>query len=313
MLGVDVLAGNETHVNHTLPGLFSILDGLLPEQRPYLVRGDSGLSGEATYHGLEERKTNYLFKLRLTKNVKRHIERVAFSDGWADAGQGWQGKDGQLMLDDWRRARRVIVLRRRLRGEMTLSDSAQQALAFIESDKPIKGYEYAVLVTNLPHEVLSIAQLYRDRADAENTFDELKNQWGWGGFTTKDLKRCRLSAMAVALIYHWWSLFVRLGSPDARREAITSRPLLLSAVARRTSHAGQQQLTITPQHGDANKARTIFATIHALLESIKRHAEQLPRQSIWSLICDHIAATVGLLRAGLNVALSPPKPPSLAG
>jgi len=27
-------------------------------------------------------------------------------------------------------------------------------------------------------EVLSVAQLYRDRA--ENGFDEIKNQWGWG-------------------------------------------------------------------------------------------------------------------------------------
>jgi hypothetical protein len=313
MLGVDVLAGNETHVNHTLPGLFSILDSLTADRRPYLVRGDAGMGGESAYHGLEERKTNYLFKLRLTKNVKRHIERVAFSDGWVDAGQGWQGKDGQLILDGWRRTRRVIVLRRCLKGEMALSDSTQQTLAFIESDKPIKGYEYAVLVTDLPHEVVSIAQLYRDRADSENTFDELKNQWGWSGFTTKDLKRCRLSAMAVALVYNWWSLFVRLGSPDARREAITSRPLLLSAVARRTSHAGQQQLTITPQHGDANKAKSMFANIHALLQRIKQHAEQLPCQSIWQLICDHIAATVGRLRASINAAMPPPKPPLLAG
>ena len=67
-------------------------------------------------------------------------------------------------------------------------DSSQQLLGFIEADrkagKRITGYEYAVLVTNLDHEVLSLGQLYRDRADAENTFDELKNQWGWGGFTT---------------------------------------------------------------------------------------------------------------------------------
>ncbi len=33
----------------------------------------------------------------------------------------------------------------------------------------------------------AMAQLYRDRADAENGFDELKNQWGWGGFTNADL------------------------------------------------------------------------------------------------------------------------------
>ena len=47
-------------------------------------------------------------------------------------------------------------------------------------------------------------------------FDELKSQWGWGGFTTHDLHRCQLSARAVALIYNWWSLFVRLAHPEAR-------------------------------------------------------------------------------------------------
>jgi hypothetical protein len=47
------------------------------------------------------------------------------------------------------------------------------------------------IVTSTRYEVLALAQLYRDRADAENNFDELKNQWGWGGFTTQDLARCR--------------------------------------------------------------------------------------------------------------------------
>jgi len=33
-------------------------------------------------------------------------------------------------------------------------------------------------------EIGALAQLYRDRGDSENPFDELKNQWGWAGFTT---------------------------------------------------------------------------------------------------------------------------------
>lgn len=37
-----------------------------------------------------------------------------------------------------------------------------------------------MLVTNLREELLSVAGLYRQRADAENVYDELKNQWGWG-------------------------------------------------------------------------------------------------------------------------------------
>ncbi len=70
-----------------------------------------------------------------------------------------------------------------------------------------------MLVTNTDYEIRSLGQLYRDRADAENAFEELKNQWGWGAFTTHDLHRCQLSARAVALIYNWWSLFVRLAHP----------------------------------------------------------------------------------------------------
>jgi len=43
--------------------------------------------------------------------------------------------------------------------------------------------------------------LSRYRADCENVYDEKKNQWGWGGFTTHDLARCQLMARIVALAY----------------------------------------------------------------------------------------------------------------
>lgn len=47
---------------------------------------------------LEARAQPYLFKLRLSKNVKRHIERLFRVSGWADAGQGWEGMDSTLAL-----------------------------------------------------------------------------------------------------------------------------------------------------------------------------------------------------------------------
>jgi hypothetical protein len=118
-----------------------------------------------------------------------------------------------------------------------LSDEQQQlSLAFVEPDRPYKAYEYAVLVSNLPHELLTLARLYRDRADCENSFDELKNQGGWGGYTTQDLHQCRLAAKNVALVfvYNCWSWFVRLANPKARLEAIKSRPFLLYAIGRRS-------------------------------------------------------------------------------
>ena len=78
---------------------------------------------------------------------------------------------------------------------------------------------------------MTIAQHYRDRGDAENNFDELKNQWGWAGFTTQDRKRCQINALSIlapmgriiALVYNWWSIFMRLGIPDKHAEAIGAK------------------------------------------------------------------------------------------
>jgi hypothetical protein len=132
---------------------------------------------------------------------------------------------------------------------MESEHDGQQLLAFVEANrrdgKGITGYEYAVLVTNIDAEILSLGQLYRNRADAENVFDELKKPMGLGGFTTRDLHRCQLAAQAVALAYNWWSLFVRLVHPDTRREAITSRPWLMASIGHRTEHAGQTTITLS--------------------------------------------------------------------
>src|SRR5262249_8795193 len=163
--------------------------------------GESSSGSEGVMRESEGRGINYLFKLRLTKNVKSLIERAFMKGGWSDAGQGWQGKAETLRLVGWSRHRRVIVLRRRLK-EGVVADVRegpnQLRLSFAELEDDTQLYEYAVLVTSLEAEVLTIAQLYRDRADCENAFDELKNQWGWGGFTTHDLARCRLTACMVS-------------------------------------------------------------------------------------------------------------------
>ena len=71
---------------------------------------------------------------------------------------------------------------------------------------------------------MAMAQLYQDRGDAENNFDELKNQCGWAGCTTQDIDRGQVMARHIALIYNWWGLFVRLADLSLRREAMSSRP-----------------------------------------------------------------------------------------
>ena len=166
------------------------------------------------------------------------------------------------------------------------------------------GNEHAVVVTNTDYEILSLGQLYRDRADAENVFDELKNQWGWGGFTTHDLHRCQLAARAVALIYNWWSLYVRLANPQARREVITSRPWLMPSVGRRTEHAGQTTITLTGLHADFAKARAALMRVSALLQEwVVRAAEQLNPTAVWHLVCDHLKYIIASIGPPQNTGL----------
>jgi hypothetical protein len=138
-----------------------------------------------------------------------------------------------------------------------------------------------VLVTSLTGALLTIAHLYRDRADAENPFDELKNHWCWGGFTTQDLKRSRFIASLTALTYNWWSLIVRLADPSQPTETITSRPLLLHAPARLTRHSGQTRLTITHPHAEAGWVESACRDIAALFKTLRQTAEQLTPLQRW--------------------------------
>ncbi len=176
-----------------------MIDSTPRDCRPTLLRGDSGIASEGVMRGAEQRNIAYLFKLRLTKNVNNLVQRAFAKGCWQDAGQGWQGQAAELRLTGWSRQRRLFVLRRKLQSGVIAStrDGADQIrLRFAEIEDDTELWVHAVLVTSLDlpggapeTEVLSISQLYRDRADCENVFDELKSQWNWGGFTTHDLAR----------------------------------------------------------------------------------------------------------------------------
>jgi len=240
----------------------------------------------------------YLTKLRQTTGVKRLIERNWSRQDWQDVGQGSEAVEAQLKLSGWSHARRVVVVRSAAKDKpVTLKvvtgkkAKRQQSLDLNDTD-PVKRWDYAVLVTNSNYELKAIGQLYRDRADCENGFDELKNQWGWGGYTTQDLERCNLCARAVALIYNWWSWYVRLAHPATRLEAITSRPLLLAGVARLTAHAGQSRLLLTLTHAAGDLIKSMVANVRKGLDTILATAPQLTKPERWKALLRYIVEKI---------------------
>ena len=306
VLDVPLSAGNEHASKHALPGLVDLLDGLNACERPALVRGDCGFGNEPVISELEARSQGYLFKLKQSPLVKRLL-RGAFvlNEGWSVPGrhdQGWSAKESTLRLSTWPSARRVVVLRRAVRDGLAVEvPNAQGELDLaILNESDLRVWEYVVLVTNTAHEPQAIAQLYRDRADAENGFDELKNQWGWGGYTTQDIERCRTAARGVALVYNWWSWYCRAAKPTARMEAITSRPLLLSAVGRSVQHAEQRVLYMSPLHGAIANVRALTINVKTALRAAIETAEQLGSSDRWRTfivyVVSRITAAAGPLR-----------------
>ena len=81
---------------------------------------------------------------------------------WCDAGQGWQGAETPLRLSGGSRSRRAIVLPRRVEGELAVVDTGhpeQPRLSFAELTDEVVVYQYAVPMTSLGYEILTIAQL----------------------------------------------------------------------------------------------------------------------------------------------------------
>lgn len=247
VLDVQVSAGNQHSSGHAKAALGRLLEEL-GDKRPAVVRGDSGYGNEGVLLELESRAQPYLLRLRQTKSVQRLVAQQFAREDWSRPdSQGCQMVQAELQLLGWSKKRRVVIVRQRIKGGVARERrvNGQQLTLDLVGQRVHEGerlWEYAVMVTDVKYPVEAIGQPYRDRADCGNGFDELKNQWGFSGFTTQDINRCQTTARACALVYNWWSWYCRTANPSARMEAITSRPLLLAAVGRATQSGGQMTL-----------------------------------------------------------------------
>ena len=300
-LGVDVRDGKEHAAMYGLNGMWGLLDALPRTHWPAFVRGDCAYGSERWLSEAEARLQPYLFKLKHSGKVKMLFRQMQRSGAiWRDAGDGWEVLESTLRLSGWSQTRRVVLVReapavapvgknaRRRRDQMQPvlvgSDDWKQSAA------PWAG-KIAVLVTSLDghaYPAQSLARLYRERADAENIYDELKNQWGWGGYTTKKFGPCRLMANFVALIYNWWHLYVRLFDAEHHREAITSRPALLGGVARLTRHGGQRTVKVSLQHEQSDLLAQAITRVSSTLHRFNAIAERWTIEQRWILLLTHI-------------------------
>ncbi len=277
VLGVVIHAGNETAGVYSADMLDRFLKWLSGRLRPKLARGDVGFGNEAVIACCESNHVPYLFKVRRTRLVKdlfRHFLGVA--SAWRDAGEGWQCVDTRLALGGWSRQRRVLLMRRpvEMKPHRRKDPPRREFQAILpgldlvtaSDELYADGYEWYALVTDLGLDPGAVAALYRERGDCENIFDEMKNQWGWGGFVTRDMKRTAIAAGLSAFVANCWNIFCRLGGNGSHEEAVTPRRRLQSCVARIASHGRRRTVTIFTS--GKNVARRVFGEISNVLEKV---------------------------------------------
>jgi hypothetical protein len=243
----------------------------------WLNRGDVGLGHEAVmrWHEVAADRPEYLFKLKLSPGVRRAALAVPEADWQGPATLGaWQVAEVQLRLFGWSQARRVVLARRR-QGAV----SAAQAGAFWDEVK----HEYAAYVTSLPAvqcNAWQVVALYRERADTENVFDELKNQWGFSGFCGHQRAITELAARLLLLVYNLWVLFVRFLQPQAHVEAGRGRRWFLLIAARLVERGRQKEMQLAISGGWLEQLKDGYLRLHEWIRSTAPQLQTAP--PVWS-------------------------------
>lgn len=239
------------------------------QHRIKLNGGDIGFGQEKIMAWHEEKpelRPNYLFKLKLTKNVRRAIAKIHWPDWQGSPTEGFpQMAETTLKLQGWSEERRVVVS-----GNLKPINPSTPDL-FRE-----KGEErFDVFVTNLDQseaEAFQVMELYRQRGDAENVFDELKNQWGFAGFCAQKAVVSECAARLLLVICNLWSMFVRvLKDEGMHTEAMTSRYELLMIPGRLTKSGGQKTMRLA-------LGKKIGAVLKAAYQRLLKWLEQTAPQ-----------------------------------
>lgn len=285
LVALNVQGGKAHAACHMAPQIWKWVDDLPSECRPNLIRGDIGFGNEGYLRECEARELSYLFKLKMSPKVKEVIRKLATLHGleWKTTAEDWEVIESTVKLTGWSRERRIAILRRPFKVGRSKQRKETDWLPNLQLEVALPEWEYAVLVCSRDLPLESLPKLYAERADCENVLDELKNQWGLSGFTTRDIKRCQVMARLTALVSNWWNVFARIAQPNEHKEALTSRPELLRLIATLTTHAGKKMLRFCTHHENSQDVKRAFTRLHKVFSRIDAIAGQLDRATVWAI------------------------------
>jgi hypothetical protein len=219
-LDLDFRPGDSSSSSGWIGMMERLLSKLPSDKQPFLNRGDVAFCSDEflNWHEASVVRPRYLFKVRKTSRIKEAISQVCEGAWQGVASFGaLQVAETRLKLHGWSCERRIVLGRR-----LISKQSPEESCTLFGTCQ----FEYYAWVTNLSasqFDTFQITDLYQQRADCENIFDELKNQWGLSGFCSQQAHVTEIAARLTLLSYNLWSLFVRFFSGKNHQEAKTSR------------------------------------------------------------------------------------------
>lgn len=274
-LDLDFRPGDSSSSDGWITMMERLFSKLPHDKKPFLNRGDVAFCSETflNWHESSIDRPRYLFKLRKTNRIKEAISQV-HENAWEGAASfgALQVVETRLKLHGWSCDRRIILGRR-----LISKQSPEESCTLFG----ICQFEYYAWVTNLSisqFNTFQIVELYQQRADCENIFDELKNQWGLSGFCSQHAHVTEIAARLTLLSYNLWSLFVRFFSGKSHQEAKTSRRDYLLHASQLVETARGRILQMTINDELWNKIREGYNRLQIWL---KATAPQLELKSNW--------------------------------
>ena len=88
ILEVEVQAGNKGSSRHSAPGLWALLDRFPKTHWPQFIRGDCDWGNDGIMAEAEQRRMDYLFKLRRSPYLKNLILESHCKPSWEKMTEG---------------------------------------------------------------------------------------------------------------------------------------------------------------------------------------------------------------------------------
>jgi hypothetical protein len=225
LLAVDV--GSRSVVDGYLrPGSCASNDGLdgfirkivAEADRPgkqILFRLDKGLTSGAVLDTIEELRTGYVGKVKLTSRILGQISRIK---NWRSIGSGCFAANFRCQLQGWSHPRRFVVIERHLEPEKPC-----EQLSMFDM---LEG-RYEVMVTNQRLKAENIWRLYNRGVVVEQVIEEIKNDYAATGIRTNDFWANDALFQTGLIAYNLLNCIRRLTLPKGLRTARIKRIGLL--------------------------------------------------------------------------------------